>query len=385
MPLYLALKEIWYNKGRFLLIASIVALITTLILFIAALAEGLGNGNREYISKLEGELLVYQKNVDLAISASQLGRPTVAAIRRVPGVADLGQISFAAGELLLPDGVENINISLIGVESGRPGEPKVLEGRQLSANRGSEVLIDINVVNRTPYRLGDTITIKTTQGVDEKTFELKVVGVVPGSQISVAPGLILPFETWERVRPQGDPDQVGKGALVSNLVTVKLTNPADQVAMAQRIEAQVDKVEVVDLVTAYENTPGYSAQQSTLSTQRYFTLFIGILVVGGFFQFQTLQKIAQVGMLKAIGASSFTVGMAALLQIIVINAFGVLIGAAGTQLLKLGLPPAIPIVFTGDAAVAAIGLLMVVGPLGGLVSVILLLRVEPLRALGLAQ
>ena len=170
MPLYLALKEIWYNKGRFLLIASIVALITTLILFIAALAEGLGNGNREYISKLDGELLVYQKNVDLAISASQLGRPTVAAIRRVPGVADLGQISFAAGELLLPDGVENINISLIGVESGRPGEPKVLEGRQLSANRGSEVLIDINVVNRTPYRLGDTITIKTTQGVDEKTL-----------------------------------------------------------------------------------------------------------------------------------------------------------------------------------------------------------------------
>jgi len=75
----------------------------------------------------------------------------------------------------LPDGVENINISLIGVESGRPGEPKVLEGRQLSANRGSEVLIDINVVNRTPYRLGDTITIKTTQGVDEKTFDLKVV------------------------------------------------------------------------------------------------------------------------------------------------------------------------------------------------------------------
>ena len=72
MPLYLALKEIWYNKGRFLLIASIVALITTLILFIAALAEGLGNGNREYISKLDGELLVYQKNVDLAISARSL-------------------------------------------------------------------------------------------------------------------------------------------------------------------------------------------------------------------------------------------------------------------------------------------------------------------------
>lgn len=385
MPIYLALKEVWYNKGRFLLIASIVALITTLVLFIAALAEGLGNGNREYISRLDGELLVFQKNVDISIAASQLGRGTVAAVRRVPGVADLGQISFASGELLLNEGADNLNVSLIGVEAGKPGEPKVIEGRPLSTNRGSEVLIDINVVNRTPYRLGDTITIKTTQGVDEKTFDVLVVGITEGSQYFIAPGIIFPYETWEKVRPQGDPQQVGKGPLVSNIIAVKLENPAEQATMAKRLEAQVDKVEVVDRVTAYENTPGYSAQQSTLDTQRYFTLFIGILVVGGFFQFQTLQKIAQVGMLKAIGASSFTVGMAALVQIIVVNAFGVLIGAIGTQLLKLGLPPAIPIVFTGDAALAAIGLLMIIGPLGGLVSVILLLRVEPLRALGLAQ
>ena len=385
MPIYLALKEVWYNKGRFLLIASIVALITTLVLFIAALAEGLGNGNREYISKLNGELLVFQQNVDLSIAASQLGRNTLAAVRRVEGVADAGQISFASGELLLNDSKENLNVSLIGVEAGKPGEPSVLEGKQLSTNRGSEVLIDINVVKRTTFRLGDTIRIKTTQGVDEKLFDLKVVGVADGSQYFIAPGIILPFETWEKVRPQPDPDQVGKGALVSNVIAVKLENPADEAEMAKSIATKVDKVEVVDRVTAYENTPGYSAQQSTLDTQRYFTLFIGILVVGGFFQFQTLQKIAQVGMLKAIGASSLMVGMAALVQIIVVNAFGVLIGVVGTQLLKLGLPPAIPIVFTGDAALTAIGLLMVIGPLGGLVSVFLLLRVEPLRALGLAQ
>jgi putative ABC transport system permease protein len=385
MPIYLALKEIWYNKGRFLLIASIVALITTLVLFIAALAEGLGNGNREYISKLDGELLVFQENVDLSIAASQLGRSTLASVRRVPGVADAGQISFSSGELLLNGGADNLNVSLIGVEAGRPGEPTVLEGSQLANNRGAEVLIDINVVKRTPYRLGDTILIKTTQGVDEKIFELKVVGVTDGSQYFIAPGIILPFETWEKVRPQPNPDQVGRGPLVSNVISVKLENPAEQEALAARIVAEVDKVEAVDRVTAYENTPGYSAQQSTLDTQRFFTLFIGILVVGGFFQFQTLQKIAQIGMLKAIGASSFTVGMAALTQIVTVNAFGVLLGAIGTQLLKLGLPPAIPIVFTGEAALAAIGLLLVIGPLGGMVSVFALLRVEPLRALGLAQ
>lgn len=55
--------------------------------------------------------------------------------------------------------------------------------------------------------------------------------------------------------------------------------------------------------------PGYAAQQSTLTTQQFFTFFIGVLVVGGFFQIQTLQKVA--GMLKAIGLSSWTVGWTA--------------------------------------------------------------------------
>ena len=151
------------------------------------------------------------------------------------------------------------------------------------------------------------------------------------------------------------------------------------------LEAEVGKVEVVDRVTAYEATPGYSAQQSTLDTQRYFTFFIGILIIGGFFQIQTLQKVAQIGMLKAIGASNLTVTLAAATQIIAINALGVAIGTVGSWLLGLSFPPGIPIVFTGDAVLAAVTALMLIGPLGGIVSVFALLKIEPLTALGLAQ
>ena len=85
-------------------------------------------------------------------------------------------------------------------------------------------------------------------------------------------------------------------------------------------------VQTVDRVTAYEATPGYSAQQSTLNTQKYFALLIGILVIGGFFQILTLQKVAQIGMLKAIGASNFVVGTAAIIQIIAVTVFGVALG-----------------------------------------------------------
>ena len=138
MPVYLAFTELWHNRGRFLLVSLVVALITTLVLFIAALAEGLGDGNREYLEKLNGELLVYQENVDLSISASRLGRSRLAEVRRVDGVADVGQVSFTNTTLAFPDGGEPLDVSLIGVEPGQPGEPPAFEGRTLNRSRGNE-------------------------------------------------------------------------------------------------------------------------------------------------------------------------------------------------------------------------------------------------------
>ena len=101
MAIYLSIKEMWRNRGRFLLFSLVIALITVLVLFIAALADGLGNGNKEYIEKLNGDLIVYKANVDLSIGASRLSRTQLADIKRVPGVRDAGQVSMTSVVLLL--------------------------------------------------------------------------------------------------------------------------------------------------------------------------------------------------------------------------------------------------------------------------------------------
>ena len=146
-----------------------------------------------------------------------------------------------------------------------------------------------------------------------------------------------------------------------------------------------DGVLAVNRKTAWENTPGYSAQQSTLGLQRGFTLLIGLLVVGSFFRIQAAQKIAQVGVLKAIGTANWKIGSAAMLQIFVVNAFGVLLGAGLTFLLTLAIPPTVPVRFDGADVLTTIALLLIIGPLGGLVAVRTLLQAEPLKALGLAS
>jgi putative ABC transport system permease protein len=99
----------------------------------------------------------------------------------------------------------------------------------------------------------------------------------------------------------------------------------------------------------------------------------------------TLQKVAQIGMLKAIGTSNRIVGAAAITQILAVTIMGVGLGAAAALGLSLGFPPTVPIVFAPQAVGAAVISLLLIGPVGGLVSVRYSLKVEPLTALGLAS
>jgi putative ABC transport system permease protein len=384
MAFYLAIKEIMRNRGRYMLIAGIVALITMLVLFIAALSEGLAAAHREYIQKLNGGLLVDQSGTELSIAASRIGRSRMSELRRVEGVADVGQVGFASGKVPQADGKGELDVALIGVEPGKPGDPKVIEGQQMVRANSNDVVVDTGVTKRLGLGIGDVIRVKVTQGTEEKSFDLNIVGVTDRRQYYFEPAVFVPLVTWDKIRPQAT-ESNAQGELVSNIAVVKLTDPNDTQAMAKKIEDAVTKIDVVDRKTAWEATPGYAAQQSTLNTQSFFTFFIGILVVGGFFQIQTLQKVAQIGMLKAIGASNFTVGLSAICQIVTTNAIGVAIGAVGTILLVSNFPESVPIMLTGQATGTAVISLMLIGPIGGIVSVFALLRVEPLTALGLAQ
>jgi putative ABC transport system permease protein len=381
---YLAIKEIWRNRGRFLLVSLVIALITLLVLFIAALGEGLGNGNREYISKLDGELIVYQAKSDYLIAASRLGRDRLAAVRRVDGVADAGMLGTASASLILPSDAKALKVAILGVEPGHIGEPAVVQGQQLSTDLAQEAIIDRNTAIRSDLAVGDTLTIRVTQGTRDEFFKLRITGITDGQQYSLQPSVFVPFYTWDRIRPKSEAE-VNSSTPIANVVLVKLTDPASLADVRQRIIAQVDNVEAATLKEAIQALPGYSAQQSTLNTQGGFTLFIGILVIGGFFQIQILQKVAQIGVLKAIGSANSVVAAASIIQITIVTLIGVAIGGALTFLFSLTFPPTVPIVFNGTTSALALVALILIGPLGGLVSIRYAVRIEPLKALGLSS
>ncbi len=381
MSLYLASKEIWRNRGRFLLFSLVVALITMLVLFIAGLASGLSAANREYLSDLDAQLIVYQENSDYLINASRLPMDKAPDLGRIPGVVEVGAIALTNAAIWPAGGGEAFDITLIGVEPGKPGEPALNSGRGLRGSRSREAIIDKRIAEELRLAAGDTLTIKSTQGTQEEFFTLTVAGVANRQYYQFLPSVIVPYRTWEQIRPQETEPQAD-AEFIPNVFAVKLQPGVDAAEAQAAVLRTVPEVLVADLQTAIESIPGYSVQQSTLNTQRFFTLLIGLLVLGGFFQIQTLQKIGQIGMLKAIGAANRTVAGASLWQIAIVTALGVGLGGLVTFLLTLGIPPEVPLQLTGATIASTTLLLLLIGPLAGMVSIRLAVRVDPLTAIG---
>lgn len=380
LSFYLALKEVVRNRGRFLLVSMVIALITLLVLFIAALGEGLANGNRQYVSNLDADLIVFLEKSDYLISASRLEVSTFRALRRVDGVAAAGPIYTSNSEIVSTQ--EPLKVSLLGVEAGQPGLPPIRTGREFRGGEAREVVIDAGVVIRSGLGLGDELTLRSTQGTEDEFFTLTVVGIVDSQQYFYQPTIFVAPATWQKVRP-GSEAELATSTFFPNVIAVKLNDPTQVQTMQARLLNAVRNIEIADIPTTINNIPGYSAQQGTVQTQGFFTLLIGVLVIGGFFQIQILQKIPQIGVLKAIGSSNGVVGWAAVIQIVVVTALGVAIGGVFTFLFSLGLPSTVPFVFNGTRSIVAVILLLLIGPLGGLVSIIYAVRIEPLKALRL--
>jgi putative ABC transport system permease protein len=384
MALYLSSMEVWRNKGRFFLFSLVIALITILVLFTAALGEGLANVNKEYLEKIDAQLFIFQENVDRSSITSRLDRDKLNAVRRQAGVKAAGPLGISNAYITFDNDRQQLKVTLIGVEGDQPGAPPVIFGQEIKTDRGNSVVIDMNVALQRGVQVGDTITIKAIQGTEDEYYDLRVIGISESKQYQYSPSIFIPYVTWDKVRPQpSTPSSLTP--LVANMIAIELQNPKDVAIVAETIKENVPGIEVVDKRQTIQSLPGYTAQQSSLNTQAFFTLLIGVLVIGGFFQIQMLQKIPLIGVLKAIGTSNLTVALAVIYQIILVTTFGVMMGIIVTLALSLALPEGIPVAFNGTSVITAIISLLLIGPIGGLVSVRLAVSVEPLIALGLSQ
>lgn len=366
----IGLLEVRRRKVQFALIGLIVTLIAYLVLMINGLGVGLNVLAGSALRNFDADAIAYSDRAGLSVIRSELSRETVDAIRVAPRVVDAAALGYVAANYRAANGEVN-SAAFLGYDPGTIGEPAVKRGRPLAPEDSDGLLADRRFLRAAGLEVGDTVEISIR--LEVQTF--RIVGEIDEGAFFFQPAVYVLRSTWSRMK-------YGEGATAAPAASIVLLK-GDGLPGTRG-----EGFEVVDKDTAFANIEGVSGQQATVTSLRLFGYLIGALVIGVFFYVLTLQKIPQIGVLKAIGASNFFVVRQVLVQVMGISLAGIAIAvplAKATETALAQLPESVPIAFTTGTFVTTSLILLATSLLGTAFSARQVLKVDPIIALGQQQ
>lgn len=363
--MFLALRDLRYARGRFLLMGTVVALISVLTVVVTCLSSGLVTAGAAGLRAMPVTHFAFQRGVqgDL-FSRSVVPVSAAAAWRGRPGIRDAtaygNQLTHARDARTGKD----LDIALFGMEPGSYIAPRPEHGRALGTVPDG-VLVTTRLL-AAGVRPGDTL-------VDHSGVRLPVIGSTGDTAFGHVPVVYAPLRTWQRVHyglPGTPPKQVYEQATAIALD-------------ATRTPAGVAGLRVLTKAASYGASPGYAAETGTMALIRFFLYAISMFVVGAFFVVWTVQRTPEIAVVRALGAGRGYVLKDALAQVLIVLTASTAVGSAvGVGLSRLLTASAVPVELEPRAIVTSAVLLVVLGVLGTFVAVRRITSVDPLLALG---
>ncbi len=373
--MFLAIRELLFAKGRFVLMGSVVALISILMVLLSGLSVGLVNDGVSGLQKMPVTSFAFQEDVskDSAFSRSVIDKDVVESWAAQPGVDEAAPFGNALVNAESEKGVE-IDLALFGIETDSYLAPEVESGSVLGDDP-NEIVISATAAEE-GIEVGDVIK------VEPMGAELTVAGIMPGQHtfghVDIA---YLPLRTWQEIRTGAAPGEEVPARVYDEITAVAVQGSDDADALKAGDAAAGTTSMTLD--DSFGASPGYTAETSTLQLIQVFLYAISALVVGAFFTVLTIQRKQEVAVMRAMGASTAYLLRDSLLQSLLLLLGSVAVGvglglAAGAAISGTAMPFALE---AGPIAVATT-LLIVLGVLGAAVAVVRITRVDPLTALG---
>jgi putative ABC transport system permease protein len=376
--MFIALRDLRFAWGRFLLMAVVVALVAFLTTLLSGLASGLVKNNISGLEQLDFTHLAFEYGNKPSYRNSLIERDMWEQWRELEGVEALEPLGHSTFNARLMDNTSLDDVVLWGIEPGSFLEPEVIEGEQLGGVDNG-VIISGLLVER-GLKLGDTFKL------DRALTELQVIGVVEELNIGHVPIVYTPIRKWQEAT-YGPPGYDGREKLpdilfdYATLIAMKI----DSSVTAEAIEAMDMEAGTltVDRPGAYIASTGYREEIMTVQMIQGFLLVISAVVIGAFFTVWTIQRTQEIGLVKALGASNGYLMRDALGQVVILMLAGAAVGVAAALWLGLTfVESGFPFAMEYGAAAAMAGFLIVAGLIGSALSVGLITRVDPIIALG---
>ncbi|ANU08936.1 peptide ABC transporter permease [Planococcus antarcticus DSM 14505] len=354
--MFLAWNEIMKNKLRFTLIVGVLMLVAYLVFFLSGLANGLASLNREAVDKWDADAIVLTEESDQSLTQSSFDIDLVGDIDAEES-AVLGQLNAIA-----QTGDQKANVSIFGIDSGEFIMPEVTEG---TAFTSSNEVVAGDSLKDDGFRLGDTLSLSSTKET------LEIVGFTDEARFNAAPVLYTDLETFERVK-FGE-EAAGNDSQISG-IAVRTADPSSV--------TNEEELAVIETETFIESLPGYTEQSLTLNFMIYFLFVISSVIVAIFLYVLTVQKISMFGVMKAQGIPSGYLARSVIAQTAILATIGVAVGLGLALLTGAFLPSAVPVSFDILTMLIYGVVLIVVAILGAVFSVLTIVKIDPLKAIG---
>lgn len=352
--MFVALRDLRFARGRFLLIGSVVALITVLVGFLSGLTGGLAIQNISGVLSLPGDRIVFAEPAgdsgvsfaDSAITEEQ-ERAWVAEAG-VTGVEPIG-ISQTRAEA----GDERIAVAIFGVQ---PGFDETAPSADGVVTLSAAAAKDLGVA------AGDRVTIGGTW--------FTVGGVSGDAWYSHTPVIQMTLADWQAyAAATGNPDAYATILTVSG-------SPDWAAAETATETVPQGKLAALTALSAFRSEIG--------SLLLMVALLFGIsgLVIGAFFTVWTMQRKGDVAVLKALGASTPSLVRDALGQALIVLLAGIGVGLGVVALLGTLAGTALPFLLSPLTTVLPGAIMIALGLAGAAFALRSVTSADPLTALG---
>ena len=352
--MYLALRELQHQKLRSLLIGGIVALIAFMVFMLTGLTRGLSRDSASLLLDTPAQSFVTTKEADGVLNRSFLSPEQVSALQHDNEDA----AAFAQTFVSFSHGDKQLSGVLLGVDPRGFLAPEASEGKSL---RAGGAVVDESL-REDGVKVGDVLTLKPSGD------QLRVSGFTRSARLNHQPGMYVSLARWQKLNPR----------MHGTVNAVALPAAPDQVNLGGADLSVTNRAQTLQVL------PGYKEEQGSLTMIQVFLIAVAAFVLATFFYVMTLQKTAQFGLLKAIGASNRTLAGSVVAQMLILTLLAVAIAAAVTLGMVQLLPAGMPFHLTAANIASASGLLLVVAALASLLSVRRVAKVDPLIALGAA-
>lgn len=362
--MFLALKEFGHAKVRYALVTFVIAMVASLVFILSGLANGLASGNSEAIDAIAADGFVVGAGSEFLLDRSRLSPEVVSAVQDADGVDEAQPFSALAGNVRTKDSDSVIGVSIVAVPVDTFLEPGVTSGKRL-ADAPDGVVIDQSLANE-GVAVGDVLVF------DPSGVELEVVGITDGHQYRLAPTLMVNLDKLGEINPDSE-GTVGAIAVRGD---------------ANAIDALPDSVEGIMVGSQsemIEGLPGYQEQRGTLLLIQVFLVVIAAGIIAAFFFILTLQKMSELGVMKAVGATTWVLAKALIIQALILGVVGILVGISAGCIMQILAEGFVPYQVQWQQMALYGSILLIVAIVGTLLSLVRIARVDPLDAINKAN